>query len=85
MSRLAGAGGAAECALMNAQPSAALHGRLRGCLCGNFSRSHRRSLQAKCGAIKPYSFFLNFIFYWVTGLKIAIVDILHFMAIAQLK
>ena len=43
MSRLAGAGGAAECALMNAQPNA----EGGEWLCGNFLQNHGCSLQAK--------------------------------------
>ena len=81
MSRLAGAGGAAECALMNAQASAERGGRL----CGNFLRRHGSSLQAKCGAIKPYSFSLSALFYLGKKLKKAIVDILHFINPAPVK
>ena len=81
MSRLAGAGGAAECALMNAQASAERGGRL----CGNFLRRHGSSLQAKCGAIKTYSFFLSALFYRGKKLKTAIVDILHFINPAPVK
>ena len=81
MSRLAGAGGAAECALMNAQASAERGGRL----CGNFLRRHGSSLQANCGAIKTYSFFLNALFYLGKQLKNAIVDNLHFVSPAPVK
>ena len=81
MSRLAGAGGAAECALMNAQASAKRGGRM----CGNFLRRHGSSLQAKCGAIKTYSFFLSTVFYMGNNLKTAIVDILHFISPAPVK
>ena len=79
--RLAGAGGAAECALMNAQSSAERGGRL----CGNFLRRHGFSLQANCGAIKTYSFFLNALFYLGKKLKKTIVDIQHFINPAPVK
>ena len=79
MSRLAGAGGAAECALMNAQTYAK-----RGeWLCGNDLQRHGQSLQAKCGAIKTYSFFLQALFNWVKGLKMVLVDFAFFVTIAH--
>ena len=78
MSRLAGAGGAAESALMNAQPNA----QRSGWLCGNFLRIHDVSLQAKFGAIKTDSFFLNYPFYLGNRLKTAIVDICYFVTLA---
>ena len=57
-SRLAGAGGAAESALMNAQTYAELGERL----CGKILRNHARSLQAKFGTIKSNSFLVNSLF-----------------------
>ena len=81
MSRLAGAGGAAESALMNEQSNA----QWSGWLCGKFVRSHNSSLQAKIGAIKTDSFFLNYPFYLGNRLKTVIVDICYFVTLAPLQ
>jgi hypothetical protein len=70
MSRLAGAGGAAESALMNAQAIAGRGERL----CGNNLRSHGLSLQAKCGTIKMYNFSAKPIFHMGDSQIIAVID-----------
>ena len=43
------------------------------------------SLQANCGAIKTYSFSMSTLFYMGKKLKMAIVDILHFINLAPVK